>query len=224
MKIFLNSILALILLFTTEYPKVENIEYKDYIIYNNTVFINIDESHNKLWVMEAIDRDYYGELVKGRELGSVTNISSSNKLNLTASTLTTGTKIYAYYASSDLILAEVNNELKLYIVDSDDIGWFHYDPVISESLGDDFVFFDGFAYSNVQNDKYWADMGYEYKKGDYFDIILLNDKERNRFKLKNNSASLLPVGTKFYKFEGNSMLILADTENGLIPYVMLIEG
>jgi hypothetical protein len=65
---------------------------------------------------------------------------------------------------------------------------------------------------------------YEHSKGVYFDIILFNDTERNRYKLKSNSANILPVGTKFYKFDEDRMIILAETEDGLIPYLMLIEG
>jgi hypothetical protein len=121
--------------------------------------------------------------------------------------------------------AENNNltEGVPYITYTEESDGIYINPLISENISD-YVFFDGIAYGNIANDEQWIDNNYDYQKGDFFGIILFNDSERNRLKLKTNSANILPVGTKFYKFSEDSMIILAETEDGLIPYLMLVEG
>jgi hypothetical protein len=198
------------------------ITYEDYIISGGVVYVNVEESVGKDWIPEAVVRDYKSGLTKSGLLGTVVNTASAADLNGVASKLPTGTKIYRFYPSRQLIIAETDNKLVLYVIDDGEIGWFAYDSMISENTAD-YVFFDGIAYGNISNEPQWTELNLEYVREDYFGTVFFNKNERDRYKLVNGTANLLPVGTKFYDSNQNG-IILADTKDGLIPYLALLEG
>jgi hypothetical protein len=88
----------------------------------------------------------------------------------------------------------------------------------------DYVVFGGILYSNNSKNEMWAGKYEVYTKGDFFDEVLINSDERNIYKIEDCTASLMPVGTKFYECNESSELILADTPDGLIPFLMIVEG
>jgi hypothetical protein len=96
-------------------------------------------------------------------------------------------------------------------------------PEISQNF-EDFVVFDGIVYSNIVNEPSWIALGYDYIKGDFFGEVLANSDERNIYKIEDGTANITPIGTKFYRFDEDSTIILADTADGLIPFLMIVEG
>jgi hypothetical protein len=202
---------------------INNIEYNDFIIYEGTIYVNINEIEYKDNILNMIKTEYGGELLKSGDLGSVVNKNDAVDLVKLSSVLLTGTRIFKYYVSEDMVLAELNEELILYVADKEVLSASIYSPFISENFTD-YVFFDGLVYVNIANEPSWKEQNYEYIRGDFFGEILHNSNERNKYKLEDSTSNVLPVGTKFYKFEEEPQIILADTEIGLIPYLVLVEG
>jgi hypothetical protein len=202
---------------------LNNIKYSDFIIYEGTVYVNINEFNYKDNILNMIETEYGGELLKSGDSGSVVNKNDAVDLVKLSSVLPTGTRIFKYYVSEDMLLAELNEELILYVADKEVLSASIYSPFISENFTD-YVFFDGMPYVNIANEPSWKENNYEYVKGDFFGEILHNSDERNKYKLEDCTANLLPVGTKFYKFDEDPTIILADTDMGLIPYLILVEG
>jgi hypothetical protein len=202
---------------------LDSIEYKDFIVYKNDVYVNIDENPNKEFLLDTINSEYGGELLKSGDLGSVINRDEEAVLNKQSSALPTGTKIYKYYVSNDMILAEIDDKLILYANVHEDYHFTIYSPEISPNF-EDFVVFDGILYSNIAYEPSWIALGYKYIKGDFFGEVLANSDERNIYRIENGTANFTPVGTKFYRFDEDPTIILADTPNGLIPFLMIVEG
>jgi hypothetical protein len=173
--------------------------------------------------MAAIESEFGGELIKSGELGSVTNRNVAFNLEYLSSVLPTGTEIFKYYVSPMMILAELNGELILYCTAEDEMSFTIYSPFISENFTD-YVIVDNILYVNIANDPQWISLNYNYIKGDYIGKVLKNSDERNIYKLEDFTANLLPIGTKLYEFDEDPLIILADTADGLIPYLKIVEG
>jgi hypothetical protein len=222
-KIFVNEALNQTSLSDDDINFLEGIEYNDYIIYRNSVYINIDENPYKENYMERIKTETGGELIKTFEIGSVTNRKEAESLDLLSSVLPTGTQIFKYYVSTMIILAELDGELIVYCIDSNDSESSTYSPIVSDRYSDYFII-DRTPYVNITDNEYWSDKNFNYIKGDYIGKVLANSDERNVFKVDDFTANLLPIGTKLYKFDEYPAIILADTADGLIPYLEIREG
>ncbi len=197
---------------------IDSISYHDYFIYNENVYVNINE--NNTWVLETIKESYGDIYLKSDLFGEITN-NDGTELSGFATVLPVGTKIYEYYVSDDILLAEYNDELIIYVIDDDSIGFAHLSPVISE-LYRDYAFFDGIVYANVENNPSWNK--YNYTKDDYFNEVSYNSDERNILKMDNGTANVLPIGTKFFTTVENKTIILAEVDGRLIPYLEIVEG
>jgi hypothetical protein len=88
----------------------------------------------------------------------------------------------------------------------------------------DFAVFDGIIYSNISKERSWVEAGYEYIKGEFFDEVQANSDNRILAEIESGTANLMPVGTKFYKCTNHFDIILADTPDGMIPFLKIVEG
>jgi hypothetical protein len=216
MKSFIN----LIVVFIINILVLGSAPVNDYIIYRGELYISSNERPS-IGITEGVERYANGELFKCGDLGTVTNIKDAVNLDAVASVLPSGTGIYSYFLSDDVILAEADNLVTLYIADKDEIG-IKIGSAFIDSAYTDYVFFDNAVYINAENEPSQPTIDTDYVKGAFFGEILYQSDERNLHKIKSNTANILSVGTRFYLYDDNPQIILADTESGLIPYMKLL--
>lgn len=90
--------------------------------------------------------------------------------------------------------------------------------IITAESGDFFMIND--CYYRIGAEIPWVNE-YIFSKGDLLGEITVC---KATGELENGSASNLNVGTKIYQFSDNKQILLAETEHGLIPYIVWAEG
>lgn len=99
----------------------------------------------------------------------------------------------------------------------------------TEEMLKDYFIYDKVLYSNcyaipvdwvIDNDRY----GYNFDFSKVGELVAVIDGKADLQRFKDNTANVLPAGTKIYEFPDNSQLLIARSGDEYIPYMGMREG
>lgn len=96
----------------------------------------------------------------------------------------------------------------------------------TEDMLKDYFIYKGVLYTNCYTDNIdWA-IGYfeQLEPGEVGELVTVIGGKADLQRFKDDTANVLPAGSKIYEFPGNGQLLIARSGDEYIPYMKMVEG